>query len=104
MAAKMVEDQCDAVDINFGCPQNIAKRGQYGSFLLEKPHIILPMVKALSEKMKIPVTCKMRILPSKEKTIELAKRLFSHLRSAFKTLAVLCCVSMGGLESRTRNV
>ena len=32
-AAKLVEHHCDAVDINFGCPQDIAKRGRYGSFL-----------------------------------------------------------------------
>jgi tRNA-dihydrouridine synthase len=32
-AAKTVEGMCDLVDINFGCPQNIAKRGNYGAFL-----------------------------------------------------------------------
>lgn len=26
---------CDAIDINLGCPQGIAKRGNFGSFLLE---------------------------------------------------------------------
>lgn len=39
-ACKRVEDKCDAVDINFGCPQGIAKKGQYGSFLLEKPDLV----------------------------------------------------------------
>ena len=32
-AAKLVEPYCDAVDINFGCPQDIAKKGHYGCFL-----------------------------------------------------------------------
>ncbi len=34
-AAKMVEGHADAVDINMGCPQAIAKRGHYGAYLLE---------------------------------------------------------------------
>ena len=34
-AAKFVEGVADGVDLNLGCPQRIAKRGYYGSFLQE---------------------------------------------------------------------
>lgn len=32
-SAKVVEAHCDAVDINLGCPQDIAKKGYYGAFI-----------------------------------------------------------------------
>ena len=47
-AAKYVENDCDAVDINFGCPQGIAKRGKYGSYLLEKTELIRSLVSTLA--------------------------------------------------------
>ncbi|KAG8977457.1 hypothetical protein FRB90_008815, partial [Tulasnella sp. 427] len=34
-SAKMVEPFADAIDINFGCPQDIARRGRYGAYLCE---------------------------------------------------------------------
>jgi len=70
-AAKMVEDQCDAVDINLGCPQGIARKGHYGSFLLGEPELIGRMVEKLAKNLKVPVTCKIRILPREEDTMHL---------------------------------
>eukprot|EP01132_Coremiostelium_polycephalum_P010307 gene10307-12648_t len=74
-AAKFVENQCDAIDLNLGCPQQIARRGNYGSFLLEKPHIILPIVRELHKNIKVPIFCKIRLLPKIEDTIKLALQL-----------------------------
>lgn len=72
-AAKYVENDCDAVDINLGCPQGIARKGNYGSFLLEKTDLIVSMVQKLKNNLRVPVTCKIRCLPDEEDTLYLAR-------------------------------
>ncbi|KAG5187620.1 putative tRNA-dihydrouridine synthase, partial [Tribonema minus] len=75
-AAQLVDRRCDAVDINLGCPQNIARRGRYGAFLLEEWDLLQDMVWAMHCSAKVPVTCKVRLLQeSVEDTIELCKLL-----------------------------
>lgn len=74
-AAQHVAPFCDAVDLNLGCPQGIAKRGKYGAFLQETPDLIASMIRKLHEELEVPVTAKMRVLETKEKTLEYAKTL-----------------------------
>ncbi|KAJ3019243.1 tRNA-dihydrouridine(16/17) synthase [NAD(P)(+)]-like protein [Thoreauomyces humboldtii] len=72
-AARLVENECDAVDINLGCPQHIAKRGRYGSYLQDEWDLIERMVRILDEKLAVPVTVKIRVFPDVEKTIRYAR-------------------------------
>ena len=48
-AAELVQDHCDAVDINLGCPQRIARKGKYGAFLMEQMELIESLVTALAQ-------------------------------------------------------
>ena len=72
-AARLVQDRCDAIDINLGCPQRIAKRGRYGAFLMDELDTVEAMVRTLHDNLDIPVTCKVRIFPEMEKTLQYVK-------------------------------
>ena len=60
-AAKYVHHRCDAVDINFGCPQKIAKRGHYGAWLSDEPQLQQQLVGTLHCHLDCPVTVKIRV-------------------------------------------
>ena len=44
-AARHVEAHTDYVDINFGCPQRIARRGRYGAFLMDDLEAVEQLVR-----------------------------------------------------------
>jgi tRNA-dihydrouridine synthase 1 len=98
-AMRLAEDgRVDAVDLNLGCPQGIAKRGQYGAFLMEDWALIeslseciflpgiagrqlielstpLTPVNHLHKNLSVPITAKFRVYDSLEKTLDYARML-----------------------------
>ena len=78
-AARRVEPYVDGVDINLGCPQRIAKKGKYGSFLMNDIPLVESMVKKLAENLSVPVTVKLLLAASKVPG--------SHSEDVKKTLA-----------------
>ena len=56
-----LQKDCDAVDVNLGCPQGIAKRGRYGAYLMEELDLLKEIVSTLANGLSVPVTCKTRI-------------------------------------------
>eukprot|EP00522_Entomoneis_paludosa_P012271 CAMPEP_0172452258 /NCGR_PEP_ID=MMETSP1065-20121228/9981_1 /TAXON_ID=265537 /ORGANISM="Amphiprora paludosa, Strain CCMP125" /LENGTH=461 /DNA_ID=CAMNT_0013204295 /DNA_START=163 /DNA_END=1548 /DNA_ORIENTATION=- len=79
-----LQDYCDGIDINCGCPQGIAKRGKYGAFLLEQEETLLTLVKYLVPRLKVPLSVKVRLLPKEdaEKRLEASLSLYTRLVDA----------------------
>ena len=69
----MVEQDVDAIDVNMGCPKSFSLKGGMGAALLTQPDKVRKILTSLVDAVKIPVTCKIRILPSLEDTLALVK-------------------------------
>jgi tRNA-dihydrouridine synthase 2 len=76
-AAQRVYQDVSAFDINMGCPKKFSVSGGMGSALLSDPDRASRIIKTLrhgltssSNKKKVPVSCKIRLLPTTKKTVE----------------------------------
>ncbi|XP_051174599.1 tRNA-dihydrouridine(20) synthase [NAD(P)+]-like [Leptopilina boulardi] len=74
---QMVENDIAGIDVNMGCPKRFSILGGMGAALLEKPDKAKEILETLVNGLKIPVTCKIRVLSSLEKTLELCDILAS---------------------------
>lgn len=65
------------IDVNMGCPKEFSVKGGMGSALLSDPDKAQNILRTLVQGVKVPVTCKIRILPELEDTLKLCKTLAS---------------------------
>ncbi|KOS18065.1 tRNA-dihydrouridine(16/17) synthase [Escovopsis weberi] len=76
-AAREVAPHCDAVDLNLGCPQGIARKGHYGAFLQEDQELVFRLINTLHRELPVPVTAKIRILDTREATLAYARNVLA---------------------------
>ncbi|ETW77906.1 hypothetical protein HETIRDRAFT_157361 [Heterobasidion irregulare TC 32-1] len=76
-AARTLLGYCDAVDLNLGCPQDAAREGHYGAYLLPQHDWPLAqnIVSALAHALPVPVSTKLRLCHPAPHTLALAHRL-----------------------------
>ena len=85
--AKDLEKFAIAIDINLGCTQHIARRGQYGYFMVNtenKRQNVIEMVTNIVKSINIPFTAKLRLINGEDgqPDIELTKNFAIELEKA----------------------
>lgn len=88
---------CDAVDLNLGCPQGIARRGHYGSFLMEEWDTIHTILHTLHCELEVPVTAKIRVFDEVD-----GGRLDESLTLAYIKMILDAGASVVCIHGRTR--
>ncbi|VDO07018.1 unnamed protein product [Rodentolepis nana] len=73
LAARKVQADVAAIDVNMGCPKDYSIKGGMGVALLRQPEKIKSILTTLVQNLHVPITCKIRILNTVEETIELVR-------------------------------
>ncbi|KAI8599628.1 hypothetical protein EDD21DRAFT_295941, partial [Dissophora ornata] len=86
-AALTVAQDVSTIDLNCGCPKRFSIHGGMGAALMEEPEKLCGILRKLVQHSGLPVTCKIRIFPDREKTLKLVKMIEA---TGIKALAVHC--------------
>jgi tRNA-dihydrouridine synthase 2 len=71
------EADVSGIDVNMGCPKEFSIKGGMGAALLSNPEKACSILKSLVNGIKVPVTCKIRVLEDEEATLALCEKLSS---------------------------
>ncbi|KAJ7485635.1 tRNA-dihydrouridine synthase [Mycena latifolia] len=76
-AGRKIQTYCDGIDLNLGCPQQVAFDGHFGAYLLGQKDwpLVEEIVSAMSSSFTVPAAAKLRICQAAPKTLDLAQRL-----------------------------
>ncbi|KAJ6595572.1 FMN-linked oxidoreductase [Mycena vulgaris] len=76
-AGRTIQNYCNGIDLNLGCPQQVAFDGHFGAYLLGQKDwpLVEQIVSAMSESFTVPVAAKLRICQAAPKTLDLAQRI-----------------------------
>ncbi|XP_049278290.1 tRNA-dihydrouridine(20) synthase [NAD(P)+]-like [Anopheles funestus] len=74
---RMMQNDVAAIDVNMGCPKDFSIKGGMGVALLYDRPRAKAILEGLVQSVSIPVTCKIRVMPDPDDTVQLAKELQS---------------------------
>jgi tRNA-dihydrouridine synthase len=102
----------DGIDLNLGCPQAIAKRGDYGAYLLPQQDRVQAILTAMVAASSVPISAKIRIQSDLAQTLEIAKMIEStgvslltvHGRTAKENKTAVAAPSLDAIGAIVRAV
>eukprot|EP00033_Pygsuia_biforma_P004311 GCRY01004726.1.p1 GENE.GCRY01004726.1~~GCRY01004726.1.p1 ORF type:complete len:425 (+),score=80.51 GCRY01004726.1:191-1465(+) len=74
-AAELISQDVHGIDLNCGCPKPFSVRNGMGACLLTKPEVIEDIIKTWNRNLNNSFSVKVRLLPTIEESVELAKRI-----------------------------
>lgn len=88
LAASLIKEDVSGIDLNCGCPKWFSIHAGMGAALLSTPEKLCSILRTLVDGIPDrPISCKIRLLPNKEKTIELIHMIKN---TGIKALTVHC--------------
>ncbi|TYJ52955.1 hypothetical protein B9479_006424 [Cryptococcus floricola] len=86
-AAQTVQQDVAGIDLNCGCPKPFSTHSGMGAALLSTPDLLLDILRALLTSIPLPISCKIRLLPTQPSTQLLVSRI---IRTGIRNLTVHC--------------